>query len=124
MDSKEFDNEVKERWMNTEEYKEFKQKNKNKSKQEFENISSGLMNIFSELGTLKKLSVEDEIVQEKINELKNFITNNYYNCSNEILYSLGQIYVNDERFKTNIDKAGGEGTAEFVSQAISVYCSK
>ena len=27
----------------------------------------------------------------------------------------------DERFKNNIDKAG-EGTAEFVSEAIKIYC--
>ena len=33
------------------------------------------------------------------------------------------MYVNDERFKHNIDKAGGEGTAEFVNQAIAFYCS-
>jgi hypothetical protein len=33
----------------------------------------------------------------------------------------GQMYVNDERFKNNIDKCG-EGTAEFVSLAIKNYC--
>ena len=32
------------------------------------------------------------------------------------------MYVNDKR--KNVDKTGGDGTAEFVSQAISVYCSK
>ena len=43
---------------------------------------------------------------------------------NDILYSLGQMYVNDKRFKNNIDKTAGEGTAKFVSEAISIYCSK
>ncbi len=28
----------------------------------------------------------------------------------------------DRLIKKNIDKAGGDGTAEFVRQAISVYC--
>ena len=124
MDFKAFENEAKEKWGNTNQYKECEEKNKNRSKQEFESINAGLMNIFSELGALKHLSVEDENVQIKINELKEFISENYYNCSNEIFYSLGQMYINDERFKNNIDKAGGDGTAEFVSQAISVYCSK
>jgi hypothetical protein len=82
------------------------------------------MNIFSEIGKLKDLSVEDEKVQGKIKELQQFISDNYYTCTNEILYSLGQMYVNDERFKKNIDNAGGEGTAKFVYEAISVYCSK
>jgi hypothetical protein len=82
------------------------------------------MSIFTELGSLKHLSTEDEKVQEKIRLLKDFITDNYYNCTDETLYSLGQMYVNDERFKKNIDNAVGEGTAKFVCEAISVYCSK
>ena len=35
-----------------------------------------------------------------------------------------EMYVGDERFKNNIDKAGGEGTAGFVKAAIAVYCAK
>lgn len=34
------------------------------------------------------------------------------------------MYANDERSRDNIDKAGGNGTAKFVNQAISIYCSK
>ena len=63
-------------------------------------------------------------VQEKIDALRSFITSNYYTCNTEIFRGLGQMYVNDERFKHNIDNAGGEGTAEFVKQAIEIYCSK
>lgn len=37
----------------------------------------------------------------------------------EFLRGLGEMYVSDERMKRNIDQAGGEGTAEFVSQAIA-----
>ena len=125
--NEEFNNyadEVKERWGNTNQCKEYEQKNKNRSKQELENIQDKFMSIFAELGALKHVLVEDEKVQEKIKALQKFITDNYYNCTNEILNGLGQMYVNDERFKKNIDKAGGDGTAKFVSQAISVYCSK
>ncbi|MBO5859093.1 MAG: TipAS antibiotic-recognition domain-containing protein [Clostridia bacterium] len=32
------------------------------------------------------------------------------------------MYVADERFKTNID-INGDGTAEFISKAIEIYCS-
>ena len=38
-------------------------------------------------------------------------------CTDEILAGLGQMYVTDERFKSNIDKHSS-GTAEFISQAI------
>lgn len=132
MDLKVFNNEeynqyaheIKEKWSDTSQYKEFEQKNKNKSEQELESINDRFMSVFTDLGALKHLSVDDEKVQEKIKLLQDFITNNYYKCTNEILNGLGQMYVNDERFKKNIDKAGGHGTAEFISQAISVYCSK
>lgn len=127
MNIKEINNyyaEAREKWGNTSEYKEYEAKSKNRTKQEFEDINDRFMNIFSEIGKLKNLSVEDEKVQGKIKELQQFISDNYYTCTNEILYSLGQMYVNDERFKKNIDNAGGEGTAKFVYEAISVYCSK
>ena len=127
MNVKEINNyyaEAREKWGNTSEYKEYEAKSKNRTKQEFEDINDRFMNIFSEIGKLKDLSVEDEKVQGKIKELQQFISDNYYTCTNEILYSLGQMYVNDERFKKNIDNSGGEGTAKFVYEAISVYCSK
>ena len=42
----------------------------------------------------------------------------------DILRSLGQMYVNNEEFRNNIDKFGGKGTANFVSKAIEFYCTK
>ena len=81
------------------------------------------MLLFAEIGTLRDLPPCDGKVQEKIRVLQRFITKNYYNCTNEILSGLGKMYVCDERFKKNIDKAGGEGTAEFVFEAIQKYCS-
>ena len=125
MNVKEINNyyaEAREKWGNTSEYKEYEAKSKNRTKQEFEDINDRFMNIFSEIGKLKDLSVEDEKVQGKIKELQQFISENYYTCTNEILYSLGQMYVKDERFKKNIDNAVGEGTAKFVCEAISDYC--
>ena len=78
------------------------------------------MTIFAEIGTYRHLSPSAKEVQEKITALQKFITDNYFECTDEILNGLGQMYVNDERFKKNIDKVGGDGTAEFVKQAISV----
>ena len=59
-------------------------------------------------------------VQELVKKLQNYITENYYTCTDEILAGLGQMYLADERFKSNIDKYA-VGTAEFVSKAISIY---
>lgn len=61
--------------------------------------------------------------QELVKELQNYITENYYTCTNEILAGLGQMYLADERFKNNIDQHS-PGTAVFISQAITTYCKK
>ena len=57
--------------------------------------------------------------QNLVKKLQNHITENYYNCTNEILVGLGQMYVADERFKKNIDKHA-DGTAEFVRDSVAL----
>jgi len=42
-----------------------------------------------------------------VEKLQKHISNHYYACSDEILSSLGRMYVGDGRFKKNIDNAGG-----------------
>ncbi len=114
--------EVKERWGGTREYQEYEQKQEKAG----DSAEAGrrMMNIFAELGALRQLSPSDRSVQEKIIALQKFITDNYYTCTDKILGELGKMYVDDERFKRNIDKAGGEGTAEFVKRAIEIHCAR
>ena len=68
-------------------------------------------------------SADSTEVQELVAELQEHITANYYTCTDEILAGLGKMYVFDERFKKNIDEYG-EGTAEFVAEAISMSIKK
>lgn len=114
--------EARAKWGGTKEYREYEQKQR--SGHDFSQATHQMMDLFAELGTLRQLPPTDKRVQEKISALQNFITDNYYTCTTEILSGLGQMYAADERFKHNIDRAGGEGTAEFVKQAIEVYCAK
>ena len=115
--------EAKAKWSNTQAYKDYEQKAAEQSDLKSDEIASQLMTMFAEIGTLRQLSSSAKEVQEKIAALQKFITDNYYVCTDEILNGLGQMYVDDERFKKNIDKAGGDGTAEFVREAISVFCA-
>ena len=55
---------------------------------------------------------------------KHFITENLYTCTNDILYGLGTGYVGGGEMTENIEKMGGEGTAEFIFKAIKIYCGK
>lgn len=66
---------------------------------------------------------DSETAQDLVKKLQDYITKNFYHCTDDILAGLGEMYVCDERFKKNIDKHA-EGTAEFVSNAIKLYCKK
>ena len=46
----------------------------------------------------------------------------FYKCSDEVLFGLGKMYAAGGEFTDNIDKMGGDGTAEFTYQAINNYC--
>lgn len=112
--------EIKAKWGNTKAYQEYKQKDIARNGGSYSKIANELLTMFSELGGLKHLTPNDDEVQNKIATLQKFITDNYYVCTNKILSGLGKMYVGDERFKNNIDKTGGVGTADFVKQAIAV----
>ena len=45
-----------------------------------------------------------------------------YTCTKEILSGLGKMYAAGGEFTQNIDSYGGEGTAEFASRAIEIFC--
>ena len=106
-------NEAKQKWGHTDAYKEYEQKHS-----DFAEKVDEFMQVFAEIGKLKHFAPTSKEVQVLIRKLQNFITENYYTCTDEILKQLGQMYISDERFKNNIDKAGGIGTAEFVAKAI------
>ena len=122
---KNYETEVRECWGNTDAYLEHEKKTKNYSKEKWAEINEGLMSIFAEFTEFKNngCGVNMPEVQSLVGKLQDYITQNYYTCTNEILAGLGKMYVFDERFKKNIDKYG-EGTAEFVADAIAAYTKK
>lgn len=111
-------------WGNTPEYREYEEKVKGCTKQEEQAIGENMMKIFTEFGTMLDLQTDSEKVQVQVKKLQDYITENFYTCSNDVLYSLGNMYAGGGDFTKNIDNAGGAGTAEFVSQAIKIYCEK
>ena len=122
---KSYETEARERYGNTDAYREHEKKTKNYTKEKWAEVNDGLMSVFSEFAEYKNTGFTQNSpeVQTLVVKLKGYITQNYYTCTNEILAGLGQMYVCDERFKKNIDKYG-DGTAEFASAAIEVYCRK
>lgn len=117
--SKTYYEEAKERWGDTAAWREF-EKRSDPSKE----TGNGLMEVLARLGESKELPLESNEVQAAVADIQRYITEHYYDCTNEIFGELGEMYVADERFKKNIDEAGGDGTAKFARDAIRFYCNK
>ena len=119
---KQYEVEAKERWGETEAYKEHAEKTAKYTKDKWQAVNDGLMVIFAKFAECmnNEHTADSDETQALVKELQNYITENYYTCTKDILAGLGQMYVADERFKANINK-NGDGTAEFVSQAIEYY---
>ncbi len=118
----EYSKRAREQWGKTREYKEFEEKAKNWTDHEQKDMVNDFMRIFAEFGQMKELSPSDEKVQAQVKKLKDYITEHFYECSEEILSCLGKMYSGGGEFTENIDAVGGAGTAEFTDQAIQIYC--
>ena len=117
--------EAKAKWGATDAYKEHAGKTKGYSKDKWQSLAGAMNEIMAAFAACMQSGEkpDSEKAHALVHALKTHITDNYYACTNEILYGLGQMYVLDERFKTNIDKHA-EGNAQYISDAIKAYCGK
>lgn len=113
---------AKENWGKTDAYKEFEEKSKNWTEDSQKEMMLKFMEVFAEFGQMKDLDPADEKVQVQVKKLQDYITEHFYNCTNQILSGLGHMYAGGGEFTENIDSYGGEGTAEFTHRAIEIYC--
>lgn len=115
---------AKEQWGQTPEYREYEEKTKDWTNQDQQDVMKNFMLIFAEFGKMRTEDPASEKVQCEVKKLQDFISEHFYQCSNEVLSGLGQMYASGGEFTQNIDKMGGEGTARFTADAIEVYCKK
>ena len=115
--------EVKEKWGNTDAYKEHAAKTKDYSREKWSGLAAGMDMILGEFGVCMKQGAHpgSQEVQLLVKQLQDHITENFYTCTKQILFGLGQMYVTDERFRQNIDRHA-DGTAQFIREAIEIYC--
>jgi DNA-binding transcriptional MerR regulator len=120
----EYAREAKEKWGNTESYSEFEKKTGSFSTDDIRSLAAGIDEVMAEFAECMKNGSAPDSAEAKdlVRKLQNYITETSYTCTDEILAGLGQMYTADERFRKNIDRHG-EGTAQFISDAIDKYCS-
>ena len=117
--------EVQKKWGNTEAYRQHAKKTKEYPKEKWDNLAADMDQIMADFALCMQQGepANSEQAQSLVKALQNHITEHYYHCTDQILAGLGQMYVADERFQRNIDKHA-PGTAAFVCEAITAYCSK
>lgn len=114
--------EARERWGSTEAYQEYMLKQLRLTPEQSRRQGEEVIAFLKEVGAIRHLPPESEMVQQKIRELQALFTRNFYNCTNPILAALGEMYVDNERYRRAIDEECGEGTALLLRDAIRVYC--
>lgn len=122
METNKLQKEIKAKWGQTKEYKQSLTKTSKYTENDWKRITKENDEIFNEF----VMCMNNNNIY-KSNELvikwKDHITKNYYDCTNEILLGLADMYITDKRFKNNIDKHG-DGLAQFMSKAIKNYCNE
>lgn len=115
---------AKEQWGTSSEFKEYEEKEKKRTRGDGQKVMNHFMHLFVEFGELKTTDPTSGKVQDLVKKLQEFISENFYHCTDEILFSLGQTYAGCDEFTENIDRAGGKGTAKFTAEAIQIYCGQ
>ncbi|MBE5799220.1 MAG: MerR family transcriptional regulator [Clostridiales bacterium] len=119
---KQYADEAKARWGGTDAYAQSEKRTDGYSKDDWQTAQEGMNTLMREFAVVRDLDAMDERVQALVARWQQYITDHFYDCTDEILAGLGQMYVCDERFRQNIDH-NGEGTAACMSRAIAAYCA-
>ncbi|MGN0608606.1 MAG: MerR family transcriptional regulator [Oscillospiraceae bacterium] len=116
--------EAKEKWGKTAAYKEFEERSSGRTAENQNKINSDMEALISEFAECMNSGAapDSTAAQALVKKWQDFITDNFYTCTKDILAGLGEMYTADERFKENIDRHG-KGTAQFMSEAIKAYCT-
>ena len=83
---------AKDSWGKTDAWKEYEQKSAGRSREEKIIFGERMMAIFAKFGQVMDKGPESEETQMLVKKLQNYITENFYTCTDEILESLGLMY--------------------------------
>lgn len=116
-----YSEEARKKYGKTKAYKESVIKTSNYDKGDWNKINEEGNEIYIAIFKNMDKGIESKEIQKYVENWRNHITKNFYNCTLEIFEGLADLYIEDERFTKNIDKFG-KGLAEFLSKAMKYYC--
>jgi len=123
-DETKYEDEVKERWDHTDQYAESQRKWSSYSQDQKEAIKAEGGRL-----TVRKVSEAPNTppdapdVQAAVGEYLDYINKYFYTCDVSFLRSLSDMWVADPRLAINYERVR-EGGAEFVREAVHIYCNQ
>jgi len=115
---RQYADEAKARWGDTNAWRQSQERTFDSADQAA--LTEGMNDIFRRAAALRDTDPASQEAQALVREWQAFISAHCYECTDEILAGLGQMYTADERFHKNLDRFG-EGTAAFLSAAIAAH---
>lgn len=118
-DPDEFADEAEERWGGTDAFRESARRTSAYTPAEWEQLRDEASEIDQSLLALMDVGAPPNSNEARalVDAHRAHITKWFYDCTPEIHAGLGMMYIEDERFRANIDKTG-EGLAAYLSEAI------
>lgn len=120
---KQYADEAEQKWGKSKAYQQSVIKHDSYNEKEKIDMMKEAEEIFKEFANNIGTDPSDVLVQKLVKRWQQHITRYSYDCTTEILKGLALMYVEDERFKKNLDKYG-KGTAKLMHDAIIVYCKQ
>ena len=124
-DPAKFEDEAKERWGETDAYKQSAARTARYTSQDWEAMKAEMDRIYQRLLDLMAAgaAATDTAAMDVAEQHRAHITKWFYDCPKQAHAGLGQMYVADSRFTENIYKAG-EGLAAYLSAAIAANSAR
>lgn len=120
---KKYAKETEKKYGSTDAYKESARRTKNYSEEDWKRVQAETNAAYQLFLDAMSDGPDSHLAMTACEAHRKSITDNFYNCTLEIYSGLADMYIADERFTKNINK-NGEGLAEFMSEAMKIYCSK
>lgn len=120
-DPSQYEEEVRQRWGDTEAYKESKRRTKNLKKEDWDRLRAEGQDIAKGIAARMDKGPQDAEVQQWVGRHHQHICSRFYACSTQMYRGLAQMWAEDERFAAYWN-AFRPGMTPFMVAAANVYC--
>jgi DNA-binding transcriptional MerR regulator len=123
-DETKYEEEARQRWGHTLQYKESQRRWASYSKEQKQEIKQEGSHFAERIVTANpNAKADDPQVQEAVSDYYAFINKYFYTCDVEFMRNLSDMWVQDPRFASNYERIR-EGGASFARDAVHLFCDK